>query len=774
MSCPSDDLSSLGLIELDCAIISSEFSWDVVSGGDDPPSPSLRNLNAVIPTAHGEFQMKFAFHTLFAVSSTAKTRVPWFTGKRCNWAIILTGLTVIALFSAELQAASPTTTTLTIEPAEHLSSLEPVVLTATVVSQGLPVSPGIVTFCDASAHFCEDQAVLGTAGLMANGTAFIKMVFSPGVHRVYALFNMTQTDAGSRSEPQTFKVGPRIPTTTVLSKASTDDTDSVRATITSAGTPPITGRVALVDDGERRRMLAEIKHSELTSSFAPLSSYISAPVPYEPIGIPGALTIGDFDADGLMDVAVGVTSGEADGEFAGIAFFLNDPAHPGQFVPGTTLYVAGLDVNLIAADFNNDGLTDLAFQCLGIGTVQECVYLNDPSNPGQFIGSVFTTAASFGQAVDMNQDGILDLVGSNGAGIDIIFGDPAHPGQFINETSFPDPNIYSVSVADVNGDGIPDVVVSEDGENSTISVFLGDPHNPGKLLPPVRYPMGTFADPFGIVIADFNHDGLPDIATVLYSGVVDVLLNRPDAPGQFSAPVSYPGGPIPFSLTVGNFQGTDSLDIVVNGYNGLYILPADPFHPGEFLSPVYYPLNASGLAVADFNVDGLDDLGIIYLTSDQSTFDLGMLLSQPIQTATIDFSAPSYQRSESTVVHADYFGDLTYEPSRSCPIDFNTGAAAAPVINDLGAHNIWRTSTDITWWGNASTSTVAYGTTTALGRSAVLSHQHSGPYQLWEEISLVGLKPATKYYYQLASTLAVPDCPTTMSTSPVMSFTTAR
>jgi len=690
-----------------------------------------------------------------------------------------------SLLSAESQAAVPTTTVLTVEPARHVSSLEPVVLTATVDSGGHPVFPGIVTFCDASARFCEGQAILGTASLTANGTAFIKKVLSPGVHRVYALFNLTQADAGSKSEPQTIEVGPRIPTTTVLSKLPASLPDSLQATITSTGTPPITGPVALYDDAKRRRMVTEVRHSELTSSFAPFSSYASAEfpnVPLELISEQGVVS-GDFNGDGLMDIAVSAIYGSLDTAAAGIAIFLNDPSHPGQFLPGTTIYEGGADFNLIAADFNHDGLTDLAFQCLDEFTAPaECVMMNDPSHPGQFLFTSFPTQSNFMQAVDMNQDGVLDLVGtSSSRDIDIIFGDPANPGQFINETSFPDGSAFSVAAADVNGDGVQDVVaVGEDPNGvSGVSVFLGDPHNPGKLLAPVFYPTGAFSGPTDVVMGDFNDDGLPDIAVGLFTGEVAILLNRQDAPGQFVAPISYPIGEYPYSLALGAFHRSDSQDIAVIGGSDLYVLPADPLHPGEFLSAVKYPLMAGefaiGVTTADYNVDGLDDLGISEVTADQFqyTFDLGVLLSQPMQTATVDFPSLSNQRFDSTAVHADYLGDLNHLGSRSCPIDIHTGAAT-PEINDLGVHDIRRNSANITWWGNTTTATVAYGVTASLGSIAALRQQSPGKSDLPQDISLEGLMPATKYYYRLTSSLAVTGCPTTTSTSATLSFTTAR
>jgi hypothetical protein len=80
-------------------------------------------------------------------------------------------------------AAAPTITTLSVTSGGNavttVASGSVVTLTATAVAGGTPVTPGQVNFCDATAKFCTDIHLLGTAQLTANGTATLK--FRPGV-----------------------------------------------------------------------------------------------------------------------------------------------------------------------------------------------------------------------------------------------------------------------------------------------------------------------------------------------------------------------------------------------------------------------------------------------------------------------------------------------------------------------------------------------------------------------------------------------------------------
>src|SRR5882762_1362152 len=98
---------------------------------------------------------------------------------------ILAAIMAMAAMGAPAAQAGPTTTTLTLS-SSSVASGTPVTLTA-AVSNGSPVTAGTVTFCDATATFCTNGAVIGTAQLTLAGTAAIKIIPSIGNHSYKAV-----------------------------------------------------------------------------------------------------------------------------------------------------------------------------------------------------------------------------------------------------------------------------------------------------------------------------------------------------------------------------------------------------------------------------------------------------------------------------------------------------------------------------------------------------------------------------------------------------------
>ena len=77
-------------------------------------------------------------------------------------------------------------------------------------------------------------------------------------------------------------------------------------------------------------------------------------------------------------------------------------------------------------------------------------------------------------------------------------------------------------MADVNGDGIPDIITANRSDNS-VSVLLGN--RDGSFQTKETFATGRL--PFSVAVADLNGDGIPDIVTANYD-----RLERERAPGQ--------------------------------------------------------------------------------------------------------------------------------------------------------------------------------------------------------------------------------------------------
>jgi len=210
---------------------------------------------------------------------------------------------------------------------------------------------------------------------------------------------------------------------------------------------------------------------------------------------------------------------------------------------------------------------------------------------------------------DLNGDGKPDLVtanyGTSTLGVLLGNGD----GTFKTAVPYNSGGSLSVTVADVNRDGIPDLVV-------TGGVLLGN--GDGTFQPLMVFNSGGN---FGgrLAVADVNGDGRPDIVLANSGTTVGVLLGNGD--GTFQTAISYgSGGDAPGSIALADMNGDGKLDIVVanqcpisnNGYCpygvvGVLLGNGD----GTFQTTVPYPSGGFGgpsVAVGDVNGDGKPDL----------------------------------------------------------------------------------------------------------------------------------------------------------------------
>ncbi len=179
---------------------------------------------------------------------------------------------------------------------------------------------------------------------------------------------------------------------------------------------------------------------------------------------------------------------------------------------------------------------------------------------------------------------------------------------------------FGIATADFNGDGIADLAVANYYGNS-VTIQLG---NGDGTFSQVNASPATGVSPFGIVAADFNGDGKVDLAVANNaSDSVTILLGNGN--GTFAAAASPAVGNNPASLATGDFNedGNQDLAVVNNTDNTVTILAGNGNGTFTVLETPGAGAAPYGIAVGDFNNDGHLDLAAAGSSSNQIQILLG-------------------------------------------------------------------------------------------------------------------------------------------------------
>lgn len=305
----------------------------------------------------------------------------------------------------------------------------------------------------------------------------------------------------------------------------------------------------------------------------------------------------------------------------------------------------------ISEDLNNDGKSDLIISGLSPASAFHIlIYANQAPGDGSTINLGNSTAVSFRlptinggvtqrnanqiQASDIDGDGLKDLV--IGSGVDatlLIYRNTSSGGTISFDTN--NPTLISVvttasilDVAELNGDDIPDILVGSD-QDGKIAV-LKNKSIPGTIMFNDLIEIGNASARTKIKIADFNNDGLGDIAQTNENGNVIILTNT--TPNQ-SSEISFTQTKSinitqAYGIDAGDINGDGLVDLAVGTQfnNGIKIL--ENISSGstiDFASPISIeverlPSNAQKavrhLKVADMNADGKPDLIFAFNSQD--------------------------------------------------------------------------------------------------------------------------------------------------------------
>lgn len=403
----------------------------------------------------------------------------------------------------------------------------------------------------------------------------------------------------------------------------------------------------------------------------------------------------DFNGDGLEDLVYANTTGDilvalsnGDGTF-------KTPVSIGLPASVCPEYYAA------AGDLTGHGNMDLV---IPYGGDQTCTYASGgaPSGywvaigngDGTFQAPVFTVYGAELYSLnlaDMNGDGALDLIVNdapivNGSGYQLSVLPGNGDGTFnsanptVVESSY---IVTNVATADINGDGKQDLVLSEEE-------VAGSDVTTGGILTIIGNGDGTFNTPsliasdnwfWGLQVADMNNDGNPDIVATLYqtSGqpveYYGMITLLGYGNGQFSAPYNQLESLASTLPLVGNFYNDGSVDVMT----------ATGYGPALFIGQGGASLSLTSSAPA-ISVGQAETLTATIAS---------VLTGRPAATGTVSFydgtnllgtstlsSSGTAIFSTSTlavgthVIQAVYAGDTNYNPATSATTSVEVSALA--------------------------------------------------------------------------------------------------
>lgn len=377
-------------------------------------------------------------------------------------------------------------------------------------------------------------------------------------------------------------------------------------------------------------------------------SFSTTIIPINLVRYRAGIVVANFNSDGKADIAL---IGEdklivLNGDGAG--GFVRSDSYSAGAMPGT----------LAAADFSGDGKPDVIV--FGQDFDQKpTLFLNDGT--GRFQAGIplnISGGGDFNNAVgDLNGDGKADLAFVRGTdelqrGVSVAFSTGAGFGEPIQLPLGAYGYPSALRMADLNGDGKPDLIATEDFGNR-VSIILN--HGGGTFSVRASYTAGYF--PVAAAPGDFDRDGKIDLAVVNSDQTLSILTGL--GAGQFLAPLSFDQEDKVLRATVlADLNGDGRLDSVVALGNQAGVLVAYGDGGGSFGSPKTYQAGRdnSDVAVADFNKDGKPDI-VVVGGNLQSNGSVNLLFGTPTGEFSLSPRDLNAGLTPSTVVAADVNND---------------------------------------------------------------------------------------------------------------------
>lgn len=372
-----------------------------------------------------------------------------------------------------------------------------------------------------------------------------------------------------------------------------------------------------------------------------------------PVGTsPSSVTTADINGDGLPDIIV---ANEADNTVSVLLNTTPTGASTVSFQTQQTINLTTSPYFVTTADLNGDGKPDIIVANGATDTIS--VLLNTTPNKSNVVSFGSPQSFTVGNSpysvttADLNGDGLPDIIVANEADdtVSVLLNTTTTAGASI--ATFAPQQIFdvgnnpsSVTTADIDQSGLPDIIVANDNaanvaNGNTVSVLL---NNTVKGASTVSFQtQQTFLVGPGassVLSADINQDGLPDLVVVSApNDIISLLLNttaKGSATANFAPLVSFPVGVSPLSATSTDVNGDGSPDIITaNNSDGTVSVVLNTTAKGastlSFANRSTFDVGSvpDGVASADINGDGKPDV----ITANSGNNSVSVLLNTTVE-----------------------------------------------------------------------------------------------------------------------------------------------